>query len=156
MDNTPDRESVIELLEKLGESGDTEVLATARDLHGMISNSGLTWDDLLVPDADTAAAPDTYDDFDEDENDDDETEDGEAMPDPEFDDQVVPSGEAGEDTKLITRLLERKEISASLREELEGYKEDIKEGDFTAADRQYLKALRNRLSSSSKSRTKDA
>jgi len=154
MDNTPDRESVIELLEKLGEPEDTEVLAVARDLHGMISNSGLTWDDLLVPDADAAAASDTYDDLDE--EDEDEDEDGEATTESEFDDQVVPSGEAGDDAKLIARLLERKEISTALREELEGYKEDIKEGDFTSADRQYLKALRNRLSSASKSRAKDA
>ena len=148
MDNTPDRESVIEMLQKLGEPEDTEVLAVARDLHGMISNSGLAWDDLLVPDADAATESDTYDGLDEDE-------DGEATPEAEFDDQVVPSGEAGDGAKLIARLLERKEISTTLREELEGYKEDIKEGDFAAADMQYLEALRNRLSSASKSRAKD-
>lgn len=153
MDNTPDRESVIELLEKLGEPEDTAALAAARDLHGMISNAGMTWDDLLVPDADAAAVSETYDDLDEEEE---EEEEETATPEPDFDDQVVPSGDAGDDVKLIARLLERKEISAPLREELEGYKEDIKEGDFTAADRQYLKALRNRLSSASKSRAKDA
>lgn len=151
MDGTPDREAVIDLLEKLGEPDDSEALAAARDLHGLISGSGLTWDDLLVPDGDTAAASETYDDSD-DEDDDDE----EETVEPEADDQVVPTGEAADDVKLIESLLERKGISAALREELEGYKEDIKEGEFTASDRQYLEALQKRLSSSSKSRAKEA
>lgn len=151
MEGTPDRETVIGLLEKLGESDDSEALAAARDLHGLISGSGLTWDDLLVPDGDTAAASEAYDDSDDDDDDDDEEE---AVV-PEFDDEVVPTGEAADDVKLIERLLERKDISAALREELEGYKEDIKEGEFTASDRQYLEALQKRLSGTSKSRAKE-
>ncbi len=153
MDDTPDRESVIELLEKLGEPEDSEALAAARDLHGLIAGSGLAWDDLLVPDASSASESVADDDLHEDE---DEDEDEESTPEAEFDDQVVPSGEAAEDVKLIGRLLERKDISAALREELEGYKEDIKEDDFTASDRQYLKALQSRLSSAGKKRAKDA
>ncbi len=151
MDDTPDRESVIELLEKLGEPEDSEALAAARDLHGLIAGSGLAWDDLLVPDAAAATESVADDDLDEDED-----EDEESTPEAEFDDQVVPSGEAAEDVKLIGRLLERKDISAALREELEGYKEDIKEDDFTASDRQYLKALQSRLSSAGNKRAKDA
>ena len=160
MDNTPDRESVIELLEKLGEPDDSEALSAARKLHEQIAGSGLTWDELLVPDTDAAAEtePDDSDDADEEDEGEESEESEEGKEDtaaPEVDDEVVPTGDAADDIKLIDRLLERKGISANLREELDGYKEDIKEGDFTTGDRQYLNALRKRLSSASKSRTKD-
>ena len=146
MDKTPDRETVIELLGRLGEPDDSQALSAARDLHGIISGSGLTWDDLLVPDGEATTGQDhhgneDFDDIDESE--------------PDFDDEVVPTGEAEADIKRIVKLLERKDISAALREELEGYKEDIEEGDFTASDRQYLLALQERLSGNSKTRTKD-
>jgi hypothetical protein len=39
-----------------------------------------------------------------------------------------------------------KDISESLREELDGFLEDIKANEFTVADRQYLEALQQRLS----------
>ena len=146
MENTPDRDNVIELLEQLGEPDDVQALSAARNLHGIISGSGLTWDDLLVPDGEATTGQDHYGDekFDD-------ADEGE----PDFDDEVVPTGEAAADIKNIVKLLERKDISAALREELEGYKEDIEEGDFTASDRQYLSALQKRLSGSSKKRTKD-
>ena len=146
MENTPDRDNVIELLEQLGEPDDVQALSAARNLHGIISGSGLTWDDLLVPDGEATTGQDH--DGDEEFDDADEGE-------PDFDDEVVPTGEAAADIKNIVKLLERKDISAALREELEGYKEDIEEGDFTASDRQYLSALQKRLSGSSKKRTKD-
>ena len=146
MEKTPDRDNVIELLEQLGEPDDVQALSAARNLHGIISDSGLTWDDLLVPDGEATTEQDHYGDEDFDDADEGE---------PDFDDEVVPTGEAAADIKKIVKLLERKDISAALREELEGYKEDIEEGDFTASDRQYLSALQKRLSGSSKKRTKD-
>ena len=146
MENTPDRDNVIELLEQLGEPDDVQALSAARNLHGIISGSGLTWDDLLVPDGEATTGQDHYRDEEFDDADEGE---------PDFDDEVVPTGEAEADIKNIVKLLERKDISAALREELEGYKEDIEEGDFTASDRQYLSALQKRLSGSSKKRTKD-
>jgi len=149
MEKTPDRENVIELLEKLGEPDDTQALAAARDLHGLISGSGLTWDDLLVPDGEASAGSDHYDDDDDDFDDSEEDES-------DFEDKIVSTEEAAADIKRIDQFLERKDISAALREELEGYKEDITEGDFTASDRQYLSALQKRLSGKSKSRGKDA
>ena len=156
MEKTPDRDNVIELLEQLGEPDDVQALSAARNLHGVISDSGLTWNDLLVPDGEATTEQDHYgdedfDDADEGEPDFDDADEGE----PDFDDEVVPTGEAAADIKRIVKLLERKDISAALREELEGYKEDIEEGDFTASDRQYLSALQKRLSGSSKKRTKD-
>jgi hypothetical protein len=158
MEGTPDRAAVIDLLEKLGESDDSEALAAARDLHGLVSGSGLTWDDLLVPDGEAAGASDAYDDSDDNDLDDDDVDEGEEEEagDSELDEQVVPTGETADDIKLIDSLLERKDISAALREELEGYKEDIKEGDFTASDRQYLGALQKRLSGTPKKRAKEA
>ena len=146
MEKTPDRDNVIELLEQLGEPDDVQALSAARNLHGVISDSGLTWNDLLVPDGEATTEQDHYGDEDFDDADEGE---------PDFDDEVVPTGEAAADIKRIVKLLERKDISAALREELEGYKEDIEEGDFTASDRQYLSALQKRLSGSSKKRTKD-
>ena len=146
MEYTPDRDNVIELLEQLGEPDDVQALSAARNLHGIISGSGLTWDDLLVPDGEATTGQDHYRDEEFDDADEGE---------PDFDDEVVPTGEAAADIKNIVQLLERKDIAAALREELEGYKEDIEEGDFTASDRQYLSALQKRLSGSSKKRTKD-
>jgi hypothetical protein len=145
---TPDRESVIELLEKLGDPDDSQSLAAARELHGFVSGSGLSWDDLLVPDGEAAATPQSYEDDDDDF-------DGAEENESSFDDQVVPAGDAAADVKRIGQLLNRSDISASLREELEGYKEDIEEGDFTASDRQYIEALQKRLSGSSKKRPKE-
>ncbi len=150
MEKTPDRESVIELLEKLGDPDDSQSLAAARELHGFVSGSGLSWDDLLVPDGEAAATPQSYDD-----DDDDDDFDGADENESSFDDQVVPAGDAAADVKRIDQLLNRSDISASLREELEGYKEDIEEGDFTASDRQYIEALQKRLSGSSKKRPKE-
>ncbi len=152
MGKTPDRESVIELLEKLGDPDDSQSLAAARELHGFVSGSGLSWDDLLVPDGEAAATPQSYDD---DDDDDDDDFDGADENESSFDDQVVPAGDAAADVKRIDQLLNRSDISASLREELEGYKEDIEEGDFTASDRQYIEALQKRLSGSSKKRPKE-
>lgn len=149
MDGTPDRDGVIELLEKLGDPDDGEALSAARKLNELISESGLTWNDLLVPDEDAAAATAEP----EDDSDDDDADGSEDLSD--WDDTIVASGETSEDARQIDRLLARKDISADLREELEGYKADIKEGEFTAADRKYLAALSKRLASASKSRSKD-
>jgi hypothetical protein len=148
MDDNPDREKVIELLEKLGAADDAEVVSSARELHQYVSESGLAWDDLLVPDGGTAPADD--DDFAEF----DDSDDGEVSEELDEVTKTVPAGEAADDLKLIEQLLGRKDTSSNLREELEGYKEDIKEGDFTTADRSYLQALQKRLSTKPKARAK--
>ena len=49
-----DRPSLIELLGRLGAESDEAVLATARDLHRKVSESGSTWDELLRADFDAA------------------------------------------------------------------------------------------------------
>jgi hypothetical protein len=57
-----------------------------------------------------------------------------------------------ESLALIGELLARSDISEELRAELDGYKTDIAEGEFVAADRRYLRAIRKRLSKQTKSR----
>ncbi len=148
MVGSPDRGEVIELLEKLGGSEDVGVLEAARELNAKISGSGLSWDDLLVPKEDETAVETSYDEDDSLEDEDDAEASDVAV-------EIVATGEAAEDIKLIEQLLARKEISGPLREELDGYKEDIAEGDFTTADRQYLQALQNRLSGGSKAKSKN-
>ena len=41
------RQNFIDLLNKLGDPNDDEVIAAARDLSAQVVVSGLTWDDLL-------------------------------------------------------------------------------------------------------------
>ena len=50
-----------------------------------------------------------------------------------------------ESLALIARLLAKSDISKDMREELQGYKEDIAEGEFEETDRKYLRALHARL-----------
>lgn len=160
MDENPDRDKVIELLEKLGDADDAEVISSARQLHEYVSGSGLAWDDILVPDGDAVPTEDEVEVDDEAEDEDDhvvdldDTDDDEEPEELDAAAETVPTGEAAEDLKLIEQLLGRKDTSSNLREELEGYKEDIKEGDFTTADRNYLQALQKRLSTKPKARAK--
>ncbi len=50
-----------------------------------------------------------------------------------------------ESLALIARLLAKSDISKDMRAELQGYKEDIAEGEFEDMDRKYLRALHARL-----------
>ena len=50
-----------------------------------------------------------------------------------------------ESLALIARLLAKSDISKDMRAELQGYKEDIAEGEFEETDRKYLRALHARL-----------
>lgn len=129
MDERPDRDKFVELLNQLGEAEDEKVLTAARALHAAIQDSGMSWDELLIPD--------------DEDLDDDDFDDGEDEADEEED--VIPATDAGDSAALIDKLLANKEISEALRDELEGYKEDIAEGDFTSSDAAYLNSLEKRL-----------
>ena len=73
--------------------------------------------------------------------------DEEAEPEDEPRETPVERDRANADSlALIEKLLAKSDISDDLREELEGYKTDIEEGEFTAGDRRYLRALSQRLS----------
>jgi hypothetical protein len=148
MDQKLERETVIELLGRLGDENDDTVLATARSLHAVIQGANVNWNDLLVPDGsvDTGSYEDeevedvnvvsaSYEDEDEDE----EVEDDEFVQSPVTD--------SSESMALINKMLNASNVSDALREELQGYKEDISENEFTTSDAAYLKVLAERLKS---------
>lgn len=125
-----DRDSFLESLEKLFSENDEEVLASARSIKEQMDEAGVSWDMLLVQ------APGEDDDDDDYDNDDDDDEDsGFARAAPAPDDDLA----------MIEELLSKHEISDETREELEDYKEDIAEGDFTESDHRYLQSLYQRV-----------
>ena len=139
-----DRDSFIALLDKLGSEDDAEVLATAREIHARMADGGMTWNDLLRPAPGAEPEDDFVDDWDG------ETDLGDDEPDEGIaalteGDIEGPASDLKADAALIKSLLERKTLSQVTREELEGYRRDIKEGEFTAADSRYLRALADRL-----------
>jgi len=133
-----DRAELISLLETLGSDNDEEALTAARVLDGKVTAAGTSWNQLLSErigkdgedDAEeTAAAPL------------DRAELG------ELDD--LPADVAARNSEslaLIEKLLARPGLSAELREDLEGYKNDIAEEELTDGDHRYLRALCKRLS----------
>lgn len=150
MTDTLERQTVIDLLNKLGDEQDEDVLAAARALHDQISTSGMSWEELLVPEG-GAAEPevDEYADTEDDEFAD--PEDDESA-DPEDDVQrnapLPPVGNDADTLDLIEKLLARPGISDAFREELEEYKTDLAEGDFEDSDHRYVHALYARLAKS--------
>lgn len=138
MTDGPERDELIELLDKLGDDSDEAVLAAARRLHAMVDESSAGWDDLLLPPtADTPVVEDEEEDQDDEDDADDDEDAGTSDEGGDMDD--------AQSSRLIESLLGRADISEFLREELEGYKEEIAEGDFAASDRAYLHALNARL-----------
>jgi hypothetical protein len=136
MDQNLERETVIELLGRLGDDDDDSVLAAARSLHATVRDANVDWNDLLVPDADMDT--EDYDEDDEDDEDEDEDEDEEER-------AQTPIADGDESLALIERLLGAPDVSDALQEELQGYKEDISENEFTASDAAYLKLLAERI-----------
>lgn len=129
MSDELDRENLIGLLEKLGAERDEDVLSAARAISAQVAGSGQSWDQLLAepeaPDGDWDAA-------------------GEA----EEDEKAPPEEATASDREalsLIAKLLAKRGLYEGTRQELEGYKEDIAAGDFTSADRKYLRTLHARL-----------
>ncbi len=132
-----ERDDIVGLLKRLGNEPDEEVLEAARQVHARITAAGMTWDDLLVPDQ---AADDTGDADDADDAGYEDLEDESAEP------AAETAGKNAASLTLIGKLLAKSGISQDLRDELEGYKTDIAEGDFREADRRYLQAISERLS----------
>ena len=128
-----DRAELLELLGRLGAEDDATVLAAARALHRTVSESGLTWDDLVRVDVGTDDAS----------ADDDSPE--EAFEEPEQPAAPVATGGKAEVVRLIDRLLARSSISQALREELGEFKRAIADGTFEDDDAQYVRALARRL-----------
>lgn len=131
------RNALLDLLSKLGSEDDEEVLTAARQLHADVEAAGVSWDELIVPEP-------SEEDFAEE----DEEEAFEENGDDEDDEDLTPDQRKAQNSEalaLIDKLLAAPGRSESLKEELEGYKEDIAEGEFTAADLRYVRALATRL-----------
>lgn len=159
-----DRDSFIALLEQLRSQDEAEVVAAAREVTRRMDEGNVAWGDLLVaPDGGTPSDEDEFfDDDDDDLPDEDEVAgEAEAAPDAERageaeeeeeDDDTVAPGAVGGDKALIDKLLARQGLAETTREELELLKRDIAEGEFTAADSKYLKALAARLDGAAKTK----
>ncbi len=132
-----DRAELISLLETLGSENDEEVLAAARVLDTKVTAAGTSWNVLL---ADGAGR----DPEEEEAESDDAAEAGTAT-------AALPADEAAkkaETLALIEKLLARSGHSSDLRQELEGYKEELaagEDGEFGDSDHAYIRALYRRL-----------
>jgi hypothetical protein len=136
MSESLDRDELISLLETLGSDNDEEALAAARVLDAKIAAAGVDWGQLLsegigqggdASETAEAAALETSDPGDLDK---------------------LPADVAArnaESLALIEKLLAKPGLSDDLREELEDYKTDIAEDDFTDGDHRYIRALFKRL-----------
>ena len=121
-----DRAELLDLLGRLGAEDDATVLAAARELHGKIRESGLTWDELLQLEADASDA-------------------GTGQHATVAANGALSAGGKDEVARLIERLLARQSISDTLREELVDFKRAIADGTFEEMDAQYVRALAKRL-----------
>jgi len=117
-----DRAVLITHLEALSDSDDATALNAARESSRLVSESGLSWDDLLTPE---------------------DTADGEENDAPRIDLSGLPDDEAA----LVDMLLARDDLNDDTRDDLETFKQDIADGNLAQEDKQYLKALVARLGS---------
>ena len=134
-----DRQKFIDLLDKLGDQSDDEALTAARDLHAQLVVSGLTWDDLLLPEE-----PDLESEEPDLESEEPDLEAEEPDLETEVGEFLLSEEEIKEALALISQITEFG-VSKETREELEDYKTDINDGEFEQMDLSYLRALHKRL-----------
>lgn len=133
-----DRETFIALLHKLGHPEDPEALKAAREIAHRMKEAGADWAALLSPTGVVHAQMD---------EDADEAGPADAGP---GDEAPAPAGDAASDLAAVERLLKGFELSADTRDMLEDFKEDIKQGAFSPADRRYVQSLEARLKGAKK------
>ena len=122
-----DRPGIVELLGRLGAQDDATVLAAARELNAKVSQSGLTWDELLRANLDVADADAEHEDA------------------PGEQQGGLSATDKAEALRLLDRLLARKGLSSTLRGDLADLKRGIADGTFDAMDSRYVRALAKRL-----------
>lgn len=122
-----DRESFIELLNRLGDGDDQVVLAAARTIHARVAESGFGWDGLLLPAGARSDQP---------------VPPGASTPRP-----VLPTLPAADETDadLIDRLLRDYDLSDMTRGDLLEMKAQAERGSLPAEDSKYLRDLALRL-----------
>ena len=130
-----DRESLIALLDRLGDPDDAEALRAAREADRLIRDAGVSWDALLV--GDVAAEPEVESWIGPREG---------GITDDDLDVRVVrDETELAEDGALIDRLLAAYELTPQTRQDLMDMKRDLADGEFTDRDARYLRDLKARL-----------
>jgi hypothetical protein len=122
-----DRPGIIELLGRLGAADDQTVLQAARELHRKVSEAGASWEEIIGRPAAVAPAPEA-------------PPPGAAAPA-----AAASGGDRGDVSRIIERLLARKDLSATLREELTEMKRNAADGGLDDMDRKYVRALAKRL-----------
>lgn len=128
-----DRNSFIDLLDRLGDEDDQVVLAAARTIHARVAESGYGWDGLLLgADARTArpAPPEA------------------SIPDPNPAPGLAPdrSWEDDDDAALIARLLSDFVLSDDTRQDLLDMQDEAGRGTLPSGDSKYIRDLAARLS----------
>ena len=121
-----DRAGLIELLGRLGTGSDEMALAAARELDRTVKQSGLSWDALLCADDAEIAGP------------------APQAPEESAVRTAAPAGR-GDDVRIVERLLARKDISDTLRDDLNDFKRQIAEGKLEREDADYIRAVAKRL-----------
>jgi hypothetical protein len=130
-----DRDSFIALLNDLGDPDEAKALTAAREIDRRVRESGMAWNDLLVPPPSATGGGEVYDDY-----------RGAFTDDDLFDmSPRRPREGAGDDTALIDELLTNQDLAPETRQELLDFKSDIAEGEFTEMDAKYLRDLHSRL-----------
>jgi hypothetical protein len=148
-----ERDDFINLLGQLNSDDDAEILGAVRDLNAKMTVAGMTWDDLLISQGDTAEVTLSEDEDSvidqgiEDSAIDQEDEEFDIDQEDKGSDNLEPlSDDEKEEAGSLISAIGGMEISNMTKQELEEYAADIKSGDFEKMDLRYLRALKSRLS----------
>jgi len=120
-----DRSRLVELLDQLGDQKDETVLAAAREASRMVAASGYGWDGLLVPDETEA--------------------EDEPAAEAVSEARISAPADKADDMRVVERLLARKDLSDTLRSDLQDFKRSIAAGKLDKMDADYIRALAKRL-----------
>ena len=133
-----ERGDFLALLEKLKSEEDDEVLGVVRDINAKMTVAGVSWDDLLI----------SQDVTQEDSADDDKDEDGqESGRENVSDDNFEPlNDEERQEAESLINAIKGMKVSEATKQEINEYRDDLREGEFEQMDLRYLRALKARLS----------
>ena len=133
-----ERGDFLALLEKLKSEEDDEVLGVVRDINAKMTVAGVSWDDLLI----------SQDETQEDSADDDKGEDGqESGRENVSDDNFEPlNDEERQEAENLINAIKGMKVSEATKQEIDEYRDDLREGEFEQIDLRYLRALKARLS----------
>lgn len=118
-----DRGRIVGLLNQLGDENNETALAAAREASRLVREAGADWSDLLVPQHESTAT---------------EVDVERAAP-------AAASGDRSDVSRIVERLLVRKDTSDTLRGDLEEFRRQIAAGTLDRMDADYIRALAKRL-----------